>query len=112
MPFKAGIDFENLPDSEVDSILGKYTGAATIFGVTGGVMEAALRSAYYLITKEDLEQVEFEAVRGMEGVKSAEIDIKGTKVRIAVAHQMGNVQKVIDLVRATRAKSSPITSSK
>jgi NADH-quinone oxidoreductase subunit G len=86
----------------VDSILGQYTGAGTIFGVTGGVMEAALRSAYYLITKEDLEQVEFEAVRGMEGVKSAEIDIKGTKVRIAVAHQMGNCQAVIDQVREAR----------
>lgn len=99
---QAGIDFVNLPDSEVDSLLGEYTGAGTIFGVTGGVMEAALRSAYYLITKEDLEQVEFQAVRGMEGVKSAEIDIKGTKVRIAVAHQMGNCQAVIDQVRAAR----------
>ncbi|MDF7825595.1 NADH-dependent [FeFe] hydrogenase, group A6 [Pontiellaceae bacterium B12227] len=101
---QAGIDFVNLPDSEVDSLLGEYTGAGTIFGVTGGVMEAALRSAYYLITKEDLEQVEFQAVRGMEGVKSAEIDIKGTKVRIAVAHQMGNCQQVIEQVREARDK--------
>ncbi len=101
---QAGIDFVNLPDSDVDSLLGEYTGAGTIFGVTGGVMEAALRSAYYLITKEDLEQVEFKAVRGMEGVKSAEIDIKGTKVRIAVAHQMGNCQAVIDQLREARDK--------
>jgi NADH-quinone oxidoreductase subunit G len=101
---QAGIDFANLPDSEVDHLLGSYTGAGTIFGVTGGVMEAALRTAYYLITKEDLEQVEFQAVRGMEGVKSAEIDIKGTKVRIAVAHQMGNCQAVIDKVREARDK--------
>ncbi len=101
---QAGIDFVNLPDSEVDSLLGEYTGAGTIFGVTGGVMEAALRSAYYLITKEDLEKVEFEAVRGLEGVKSAEIDIKGTKVRIAVAHQMGNCQAVIEQVREAREK--------
>ena len=71
-------------------------------------MEAALRSAYYLITKEDLEQVEFEAVRGMEGVKSAEIDIKGTKVRIAVAHQMGNCQAVIDQVREARDKGEEL----
>ena len=105
---QAGIDFPSLPDSEVDSILGEYSGAGTIFGVTGGVMEAALRSAYYLITKEDLEQVEFEAVRGMEGVKAAEIDIKGTKVRIAVAHQMGNVQKVIDQVREARDKGEEL----
>ena len=104
----AGIDFPALPDSDCDSILGDYTGAGTIFGVTGGVMEAALRSAYYLITKEDLEKVEFEAVRGMEGVKSAEIDIKGTKVRIAVAHQMGNVQKVIDQVREAREKGEEL----
>jgi NADH-quinone oxidoreductase subunit G len=101
---QAGIDFVNLPDSEVDSLLGNYTGAGTIFGVTGGVMEAALRTAYHLITKEDLEQVEFQAVRGMEGVKSAEIDIKGTKVRIAVAHQLANCQAVIDQVREAREK--------
>ena len=101
---QAGIDFVNLPDTDVDSLLGEYTGAGTIFGVTGGVMEAALRSAYYLITKEDLEKVEFEAVRGMEGVKSAEIDIKGIKVRIAVAHQMGNCQAVIDQLREARDK--------
>jgi NADH-quinone oxidoreductase subunit G len=101
---QSGIDFPNLPDSECDSILGTYSGAGTIFGVTGGVMEAALRSAYFLITKEDIEQVEFEAVRGMEGVKAAEIDIKGTPVRVAVAHQMGNVQAVIDQVREAREK--------
>jgi NADH-quinone oxidoreductase subunit G len=105
---QAGIDFVNLPDSEVDSILGQYTGAGTIFGVTGGVMEAALRSAYYLITKEDLEQVEFEAVRGMEGVKAAEIDVKGTKVRIAVAHQMGNCEAVIEQVRQARDKGEEL----
>ena len=105
---QAGIDFVNLPDSEVDNLLGEYTGAGTIFGVTGGVMEAALRTAYFLITNEDLEQVKFEAVRGMEGVKSAEIDIKGTKVRIAVAHQMGNVQKVIDQIREAREKGEEI----
>lgn len=105
---QAGIDFPNLPDSECDSILGQYTGAGTIFGVTGGVMEAALRSAYYLITKEDLAKVEFQAVRGMEGIKSAEIDIKGTKVRIAVAHQMGNVEQVLQIVRDARDKGEEL----
>ena len=98
----AGIDFLNLPDEECDSILGTYSGAGTIFGVTGGVMEAALRTAYNLITKEDLKDVKFEAVRGMEGVKSAEIDIKGTKVRIAVAHQMGNIEQMLNVIRADR----------
>ena len=98
----SGIDFLKLEPEECDSILGTYTGAGTIFGVTGGVMEAALRTAYNLITKEDLEDVKFEAVRGMEGVKSAEIDIKGTKVRIAVAHQMGNVEQMLNIIRADR----------
>ena len=98
----AGIDFLNLPDEGCDSILGNYTGAGTLFGVTGGVMEAALRTAYYLITSEDLQKVEFEAVRGMDGVKVAEIDIKGTKVRIAVAHQMGNIEQVLNAIREDR----------
>ena len=103
----AGIDFVNLPKEEVDNILGAYTGAGTIFGVTGGVMEAALRSAYYLITKEDLKDVNFQAVRGMTGVKEAVIDIKGTKVRIAVAHQMGNVEQVLNAIREDRAAGKP-----
>ncbi|HPC49523.1 MAG TPA: NADH-dependent [FeFe] hydrogenase, group A6 [Kiritimatiellia bacterium] len=99
----AGIDFLNLEKEEADSILGEYTGAATIFGVTGGVMEAALRTAYCLITGEaQPPSIEFEAVRGMEGVKEAVIDIKGTPVRIAVAHQMGNVEQVLDAVREDR----------
>ena len=100
----AGIDFVELPEEGCDTILGEYSGAGTIFGVTGGVMEAALRSAYYLVTNEDLEDVNFQAVRGMEGVKEAEIDIKGTKVRIAVAHQMANVEAVLNTIRAARAK--------
>jgi len=73
----AGIDFNNLPDDKVDSILGEYTGAGTIFGATGGVMEAALRTAYYLLTKKDLvgDAVNFTAVRGLDGVKEATIDV-------------------------------------
>ena len=98
----AGIDFLKLQDEACDSILGNYSGAGTIFGVTGGVMEAALRTAYNLITREDLQKVEFEAVRGMDGVKAAEIDIKGTKVKIAVAHQMGNIEQVLNTIRADR----------
>ena len=96
----AGIDFMSLPDEAADDLLGSYTGAGTIFGVTGGVMEAALRTAYCLITKEaQPPAIEFSAVRGMDGVKTASIDIKGTKVNIAVAHQMGNVEKVLNEVR-------------
>jgi iron-only hydrogenase group A len=101
---QAGIDFNNLPDEEADSLLGEYSGAGTIFGVTGGVMEAALRTAYFLITKEDLKDVNFMDVRGLEGVKAAEVDIKGTKVRIAVAHQMGNVEALLNQIRAAKEK--------
>ncbi len=99
----AGIDFPNLEPEEADSILGEYTGAGTIFGVTGGVMEAALRTAYCLITGEaQPPSIDFEAVRGMKGVKEATIDIKGTPVKIAVAHQMGNVEQVLEAIREDR----------
>lgn len=101
---QAGIDFRNLPEEPADSLLGEYSGAGTIFGVTGGVMEAALRTAYHLITNDELQDVNFMDVRGLEGVKAAEVDIKGTKVRIAVAHQMGNVEAVINQVREAREK--------
>lgn len=103
----AGLDFATLPESEADSILGEYTGAGTLFGATGGVMEAALRSAYYLITKEELTDVNFTQVRGLDGVKEATIDIKGTKVSIAVAHQMGNVEQVLEAIREDRAAGRP-----
>ena len=103
----AGLDFATLPESEADSILGEYTGAGTLFGATGGVMEAALRSAYYLITKEELADVNFTQVRGLDGVKEAVIDIKGTKVSIAVAHQMGNVEQVLKAIREDRAAGRP-----
>ena len=96
----AGIDFAGLPEQAADDLLGAYTGAGTIFGVTGGVMEAALRTAYCLITKEAAPpSIEFAEVRGMEGVKSATIKIGKAEVNIAVAHQMGNVEKVLDQIR-------------
>ncbi|MDR3275642.1 MAG: [FeFe] hydrogenase, group A [Treponema sp.] len=105
---QAGIDILNLSDEDADSPLGPYTGAGTIFGVTGGVMEAAVRSAYYLVTKKELADVNFKPVRGLEGVKEAEVDfgiaINGntTKIRIAVAHQMGNIAAVLDKIRAAQ----------
>lgn len=99
-----GIDFLKLDPEEADTILGDYTGAGTIFGVTGGVMEAALRTAYCLITGDaEPPSIEFQAVRGMQGVKEATINIKGTPVQIAVAHQMGNVEQVLNAVREDRA---------
>ena len=96
----AGIDFVNLPDETADNMLGNYSGAGTLFGVTGGVMEAALRTAYCAITGEDKPPaLEFSEIRGLDGVKTATIDINGTKVNVAVAHQMGNVEKVLNEVR-------------
>lgn len=100
---QAGIDLLNLPDEDADSPMGPYTGAGTIFGATGGVMEAAVRTAYNLVTKKELGDVDFKAVRGLEGVKEAEVDLDGTKIRIAVAHQMGNIAAVLDRIRAAKA---------
>jgi NADH-quinone oxidoreductase subunit G len=101
---QAGIDILALPEEDADSPLGPYTGAGTIFGVTGGVMEAAVRSAYFLVTKKELGNVNFLPVRGLDGVKEAEVDFNnGVKIRIAVAHQMGNIAAVLDKIRAVRA---------
>ncbi|MDR2606994.1 MAG: [FeFe] hydrogenase, group A [Treponema sp.] len=101
---QAGIEILKLEDEEADNPLGPYTGAGTIFGVTGGVMEAAVRSAFFLVTKKELGDVNFKPVRGLEGVKEAEVDFQnGTKIRIAVAHQMGNIAAVLDKIRAAKA---------
>lgn len=96
---QSGIDFLALAEEEADSLLGEYTGAGTIFGYTGGVMEAALRTAYYFVTGEDPKDLDFVQTRGLEGIKEAEIDIKGTKIRIAVAHGTGNVEMVVNRIR-------------
>jgi NADH-quinone oxidoreductase subunit G len=106
---QAGIDFVNLPDSEADNPIGPYTGAATIFGATGGVMEAAVRTAYKLVTGNELGDVNYTPVRGLEGVKKAEVDLNGTKVKLAVVHQMGNVDAVVQEIRkaAEEGKERP-----
>jgi NADH-quinone oxidoreductase subunit G len=96
----AGIDFRDLPDSDADLMLGDYTGAGTIFGATGGVMEAALRTAYHLVTKKELGKVDIMETRGLEGIKTGKIDVDGTEVRIAVAHGLANVQYVLEEVKA------------
>ena len=100
---QAGIDFRSLPEENADSPLGEYSGAGTIFGVTGGVMTAALRTAYFYITGEELGEVNFKEIEGLEGIKEAEIDIKGTKVRIAVAHGCGNIETILDRIRDAKA---------
>lgn len=98
----AGIDFRNLPEEKADSILGEYAGAGTIFGVTGGVMEAALRTAVTILEGKKLPKVEFDAVRGMDGVKEATLQVAGREVRVAVAHTMSNIEQVLNNVRRAR----------
>lgn len=97
---QAGIDFADLTESDADNPLGVYSGAGTIFGATGGVMEAALRTAYHIVTGGELADIDLMPVRGLEGVKSFEVDINGTKIRVAVVHQLGNVDKLVQQVRA------------
>lgn len=101
---EAGIDLPSLEDSEYDDPLGMSTGAAVIFGNTGGVMEAALRTAYALITGTELEKVEIEAVRGMEGVKEATIQVGDLPVKAAVAHGLANAREVLEGIKSGRFK--------
>ncbi|HQA97219.1 MAG TPA: NADH-dependent [FeFe] hydrogenase, group A6 [Clostridia bacterium] len=94
-----GIDFWNLPDEPFDSLMGESTGAAALFGATGGVMEAALRTAYEIITGETLETLEFDMVRGLEGVKEASIPLGELNLRVAVAHGTDNAKKLLDSIK-------------
>ncbi len=96
----AGINFTKLPDEDFDEMLGESTGAAVIFGVTGGVMEAALRTAYEVITGDKLGKLEFEAVRGFEGVKEASYNLNGLEVKVAIAHSTGAASKLLDAIKA------------
>ncbi len=96
----AGIFFKHLPDEKFDMPFGESTGASTIFGATGGVMEAALRTAVEKLTGETLENVDFTAVRGMEGVKEAEYDVAGKKIKVAVASGTKNAKVLMDQVKA------------
>jgi len=104
---QSGIDFLNLPDEPADNPLGIYSGAGTIFGATGGVMEAALRTAYHMVSGKNLGSVDITAARGMDGVKVASVKIpaggKEIEVKFAVAHGMANVKDVMEQVRAAKA---------
>lgn len=97
---EASIHFDHLKDQEFDHPLGESTGAAVIFGATGGVLEAALRTAYEILTGETLEKVEFEALRGMDGIKEAVIPIAGRDYRIAVINGLGNARSVLEKIQA------------
>lgn len=96
----AGVDFLNLEESEYDQLLGVSSGAADIFGTTGGVMEAALRTATELITGTELKEIDFISVRGLEGIKKAEVEIGDLKLKAAVAHGLGNARRVIEMIKA------------
>jgi iron only hydrogenase large subunit-like protein len=97
---EVGIDFKNIEPAQPDEGMSYYSGAGTIFGATGGVMEAALRTGYKLVTGKELDNVEITAVRGLDDVKEADIDVPGFgKLRVAVAHGLGNARKLMDKVR-------------
>jgi iron-only hydrogenase group A len=100
---EAGIDFANLADSDYDDPLGESTGAAVIFGATGGVMEAALRTAYEVITGEKLENVEITAVRGMEGVREATVKAGDLELKAAIAHGLDNAAQLMEKIAAGEA---------
>jgi len=104
---EAGIDFTKIPESTADPLLSEYTGAATIFGASGGVMEAALRTAYELATGKTLEKVDFTEVRGMKGVKEATIDLNGMPLKVAVTNGLGNARKVLDVVSEAKKRGEP-----
>ena len=102
---RAGIRFNRLPDEDFDQdLLGEYSGAAVIFGVTGGVMEAALRTAYFVLEGKEHEAIKFEAVRGFEGIKEASITLAGMEVNIAVASGMKNARVLLDDIREGKSK--------
>ncbi|MBR3098612.1 MAG: [Clostridia bacterium] len=96
---QAGIDFLNLPDEDFDNVLGESSGAGTIFGATGGVMEAALRTVYEVVTGKTLDPVEFHEVRGIKGVKEAAVKVGDLTVNVAVAHGTANAAKLLDSIK-------------
>ena len=100
---KVGIDFRSLPDEGFDDPLGESSGAGVIFGATGGVMEAALRTAVEELTGETLEKVEFMEVRGTDGIKEATYNVAGMDVKIAVASGLSNAKIIMDKVRSGEA---------
>ena len=100
---EAGIDFKHLPEEQYDSPLGTGTGAAVIFGTTGGVMEAALRTVADVLTGEDLPQVDYEEVRGMEYTREAELEIAGKKVKIAVVHTLKSAMQMLERIKTGEA---------
>jgi len=100
----AVIDFADLPEDKFDNPLGESTGAAIIFGTSGGVMEAALRTAYHMLTGNELEKLEFAEIRGFEGIKELTVHINGLDLNVAVVNGVGNVAKVLDDIKTGNCK--------
>lgn len=101
---EAGINIANLNDKDFDNPLGEASGAGAIFGASGGVMEAALRTSYEWITGNTLEKVDFEAVRGLKGIKEAKVEFNGKEINIAVVSSLGNAKKIMDDIKAGKSK--------
>nr|WP_319398636.1 NADH-dependent [FeFe] hydrogenase, group A6 [uncultured Carboxylicivirga sp.] len=100
----ANLNFEALEEDDFDKPLGESTGAAVIFGTTGGVIEAAVRTAYEVHTKKPLERLDFEELRGMEGIRSATIDFDGLPINIGIAHGLGNARKLLEDIKAGKSQ--------
>ena len=96
---QCNLDLTEMPDEDFDSPLGESTGAAVIFGATGGVMEAAVRTAYEVFTKKPLENINFLALRGVDGVKTATVDFAGTPINVAVVYGLNNARTIMEEVR-------------
>ena len=99
-----GINFELLPEEEFDPLLGTTSGSGDIFAASGGVMESALRTAYNLVTGKDLKKLEFQEVRGIEGVKEATVDLGGTKLKVAVVNTLGYARKLAEKIQRGRGR--------
>jgi NADP-reducing hydrogenase subunit HndD len=100
---QAGIEFRNLDDDDYDYPFGISTGAAVIFGTTGGVMEAALRTVYEVVTGRTLEKLEFTEVRGLDGIKECTVDLEGTSVKVAVVHTLSKARRMMEMIKSGKA---------
>ena len=100
----SNINFNTLPNEDFDNPLGESTGAGVIFGTTGGVIEAAVRTAYELHTKKELPRLDFDELRGMEGIRKATIDFNGIPINIGIAHGLGNARKLLEEIQAGKSE--------
>ncbi len=100
----SSIDFNSLPNEEFDNPMGESSGAGVIFGTTGGVIEAAVRTAYEIHTKKELPRLDFDELRGMEGIREATIDFDGLPIKIGIAHGLGNARKLLEDIQAGKSE--------